>query len=69
MMIVNRMIHKPIFSTWNTLLKKIKMAFIMNPSSVATGPIMNVLVLVINMLFLLDVTAVPAPLAPQLRYS
>ena len=23
----------------------------------------------INMLFLLDVTAVPAPLAPQLRYS
>ena len=68
-MIVNRMIHIPIFSTWKTLLRKIKMAFMMKPSRVATGPIMNVLVLVINMLFLLDVTAVPAPLAPQLRYS
>ena len=45
------------------------MAVMMKPSRVATGPIMNVLVWVINMLFLRDVTAVPAPLAPQLRYS
>ena len=34
----------------------------MNPSSVATGPIMNVLVLVNNMLFLLDVQPFRLPL-------